>query len=193
MWTPTKADVSGDIGYTAGTYEATMGGVAEKGKYVEVWKKQGGEWKVMEDIFNADPGDTAPTQHVMVSGKDVSWGDAPPNLPPGAKLAVIAGDPSKPQAYALRLQLPAGYKVAPHWHPTDENVTVLSGTIALGMGDTFDQAALKDLPTGGYAVVPAQSHHYVAAKTAVVLQVNGMGPFALNYVNPADDPSKGKQ
>ena len=82
------------------------------------------------------------------------------------------------------------FRIAPHWHPTDEHVTVLAGTVAVGMGEKFDQAALKDVPTGGYFVAPAEMRHFFAAKSAATIQVHGTGPFVLNYVNPADDPSK---
>jgi ketosteroid isomerase-like protein len=197
QWTPVKADVSsaGDIGYTAGTYQATMGGTTEKGKYVTVWKKQSdGQWKVSEDIFNADAAPKSPaSQHVMVAAGAITWGDVPPTLPPGAKMAVVSGDPTQAQPFVIRIQTPAGYKVAPHWHPIDEHLTVLSGTASLGMGDAFDQSAMKDLSASGFASVPAEMHHFFMAKTAATIQVHGMGPFAVNYVNPADDPSKQKK
>ena len=196
-WTPTKADVSatGDIGYTAGTYEMTMTGVSEKGKYVTVWKKQSsGEWKAMEDIFNADAAPKGPsTEHVMVAPSAVKWRDAPPSLPPGAKMAVVSGDPAQAVPLVIRAQMPAGYRIPPHWHPTDEHVTVLSGTVALGMGEKFDESALKDVPSGGYFVAPTEMRHFFMAKTAATIQVHGMGPFAINYVNPADDPSQQKK
>jgi hypothetical protein len=105
-------------------------------------------------------------------------------------MAVISGDPSKAEPFVIRGQFPAGYRVAAHWHPTAENMTVLSGTVALGMGDKFDEAGLKDLPAGSYAVLPAEMRHFFMSKTAATIQVHGMGPFAVNYVNPADDPSK---
>ena len=193
-WTPTKAEVSttGDLGYTAGTYEMTMTGASEKGKYVTVWKKQsGGEWKATEDIFNADAAPKGPaTQHVMLAPSAVTWGEAPPSLPPGARMAVVSGDPSQAQPFVIRAQMPAGYRIPPHWHPTDEHVTVLSGTVSLGMGEKFDQSALKDVPTGGYFVAPAEMRHFFMTRTAATIQVHGMGPFAVNYVNPADDPSQ---
>jgi len=196
-WTPTKADVStgGDLGYTAGTYEMSMAGASEKGKYVTTWKKQpSGEWKAVEDIFNADASPKAPaSKHVMMSPSAVTWGDAPPSLPPGAKMVVVSGDPSQAVPYVLRAQMPAGYRIAPHWHPTDENVTVLSGTVALGMGEKFNQSALKDVPSGGFFVAPAEMRHFFAAKTAATIQVHGVGPFAINYVNPDDDPSRQKK
>jgi ketosteroid isomerase-like protein len=195
-WTPAKADVSanGDLGYTAGTYDMTMGSAAEKGKYVTVWKKQSdGQWKVTDDIFNADAAPRGPAaQHVMIAPGAITWGDAPPSLPPGARMAVVSGDPTQAQPFVIRAQIPAGYKIAPHWHPTEENLTVLSGTVSLGMGETFDQPAMKDLSTGGFTAIPADMRHSFMAKTAATIQVHGMGPFAVNYVNSADDPRQKK-
>lgn len=188
---PTKADVSksGDLGYTAGTYEMKMASGTEKGKYVTVWARQAdGAWKAKEDIFNADAEVTPATQHVVAAATALKWGAAPPVLPKGASLAVVAGDPSKAGPYVVRLRMPAGYRIMPHWHPTDENVTVLDGTGAIGMGDRFDAAKLQNLGTGAFTVLPATMHHYFMAKTAATVQIHGMGPFALTYVNPADAP-----
>lgn len=134
----------------------------------------------------------AASTHVMVTGKDVVWAPVPPVLNPGAQFAVISGNPGQPGPFVIRLKVPAGYKIAPHWHPTDEHVTVISGTFALGMGDTIDAKAAKDLSAGGYALLPAEMHHFAVARTATVVQVHGVGPFTLNYVNPADDPSQKK-
>jgi ketosteroid isomerase-like protein len=189
---PTGSDVaaSGDIGYTNGTYKASMNGGTEQGKYITIWRKQSdGQWKVRGDIFNADAGAPA-TTHVMFQPNTIKWGDAPPSLPPGAKIAVVAGDPSAAGPFVIRAQFPAGYKVPPHWHPGDENVTILSGTVAMAMGDTWDDKKLETVPVGGYVAIPAQMHHMLLAKTATTLQVHGMGPFVVNYINPADDPSK---
>jgi hypothetical protein len=133
------------------------------------------------------------TRHVALTPADVTWGDPPPWLNPGAKLAVMSGNPSEPGLVTLRLQMPAGYKIAPHWHPNDEHVTVLSGVFAVGMGDTFDQANMKELPTGSYGVVPEEMRHFAMAKGAAVIQVQGMGPFVIRYVNPADDPSRAQK
>jgi len=191
-WTPGKAEVAGtgDLGYTTGTYEANMGAGTEKGKYVTIWKKQAdGTWKATEDIFNADAAGP-PAAHVMVPASTLKWVEAPPSLPLGARIAVVSGDPSQAQPFVIRAQVPAGYKVAPHWHPGTENLTILSGTAALGMGEKFDQSAVTDLPAGSYAALPAEMRHYFLAKTATTFQVHGMGPFVVNYVNPADDPSK---
>jgi ketosteroid isomerase-like protein/mannose-6-phosphate isomerase-like protein (cupin superfamily) len=195
QWTPTKAEVGGDVGYTVGTYQSSMNGVAEKGKYVTAWKKQAdGSWKVMDDIFNADemPKMPAGTHTTLAAPADLKWGDAPPAFPAGLKLAVVAGDPGKAEPYVLRLQAPANYRVAPHFHPVTENVTVLSGTAALGMGDTFDEKKMETVGPGGYTTVPAEMHHYFLAKSAVTLQIHGIGPFAITYVNAADDPRNKK-
>jgi quercetin dioxygenase-like cupin family protein len=128
--------------------------------------------------------------HVIVGAPELTWGPAPPVFEKGAQMAVVSGDPGKAGPFVVRLKAPAGFKVMPHFHPTDENITVISGTFALGMGDKFDAAALKDLAPGGFALMPAEMHHFAMAKTAVIAQVHGTGPFALTYVNPADDPSK---
>jgi quercetin dioxygenase-like cupin family protein len=135
-------------------------------------------------------GQQAKPAHVAVNPADIKWGDPPPVFEKGAGFAVISGDPSKAGLYAVRLKLPAGYKIMPHWHPTDEHVTVISGSFSAGMGEKWDQAAMMTLPAGGYAVMPAEVRHYAMAATDAIVQVDGMGPFALTYVNPADDPSK---
>ena len=122
---------------------------------------------------------------------DIKWGDAPPIMPAGAKFAVLAGDPGKTGSYVIRLKMPDGYKVAAHWHPLDENVTVISGTFNLGMGDKLDTSQGKAYTAGAYGTVPAKMHHYGWCTGETEVQVHGMGPFKLTYVNPADDPSKG--
>ena len=120
---------------------------------------------------------------------DVKWGDAPPNLPAGAKLAVLQGDPGKAGPYTVRLQAPDGYKVMPHWHPTAENLTVISGEFHVGMGDAFDDAKGETLPAGSFASMPAHMHHYGWMKGETIVQIHGQGPFQLVYVNAKDDPS----
>ena len=123
---------------------------------------------------------------------EMKWGPAPPVLPAGAQFVVLAGDPAGKGLVTVRMKLPAGYVIPPHWHPTDEHVTVISGSLALGMGDKVDHKASKTLTAGGYGVAPANMHHYAWTKAGAVVQVNLMGPFAITYVNPADDPSHGK-
>ena len=118
----------------------------------------------------------------------ITWGPAPGVLPPGAKLAVLEGDPGQSGLYTLRLDLPDGYRVAPHTHPTDENLTIINGTFLLGMGDSFEAAGAEVLPAGGFATVTANMHHYAITRGRTVVQIHGMGPFVLTYVNPKNDP-----
>jgi quercetin dioxygenase-like cupin family protein len=132
----------------------------------------------------------AEDQHVAVQPGAVKWGPAPPALPKGAQLAVLYGDPGKDGPFVLRLKFPAGYKVPPHMHPSDENVTVISGLIQLSMGDKIEQKQKEALAAGGYTHMPKGMHHYGWAIQPTVVQVNGTGPFAITYVNPADDPRK---
>lgn len=133
---------------------------------------------------------TAATPHVVMQPADIKWGDPPPVFPAGAKMAVMKGDPSKPGMFIVRLKGSDGYKVAPHWHPTTENVTVISGTFNIGMGDHADPAKSTAMEAGAFASMPAKMHHWAWFKGETEVQVSGMGPFVLTYVNPADDPSK---
>jgi len=136
------------------------------------------------------PAAKPPGQHAVVTSGDLKWGPAPPGLPAGAEVAVVDGDPSKPGPYVMRAKFPAGYRVQPHFHPTDENLTIISGSLSVGMGDKFDDTSLKALGAGDFVRMPKQMHHYATAKDAVTFQIHGMGPFAITYVNPSDDPRK---
>ncbi|HEY6249335.1 MAG TPA: cupin domain-containing protein [Candidatus Angelobacter sp.] len=132
-----------------------------------------------------------PAATVMTPDK-INWGDAPPVFQPGAKLAVLSGNPAAAGQFIVRLKFPDGYKVMPHWHPTAENVTVVSGEFHVGMGDKWNDAGMLALPASSFASVPAHHSHYAVAKGETIVQVSAMGPFKLVYVNPADDPSKKK-
>lgn len=134
--------------------------------------------------------ETEQAKHIMISPSDIHWQDGPPSLPPGAKFAVIEGDAKKEGLFTMRIKLPAGYVVPAHWHPVDEHVTVISGTFMMGMGDKFDRKNLQKLTAGSFAVMPAKTTHFAAADKECIIQVHAMGPWAINYVNPADDPRK---
>ena len=124
---------------------------------------------------------------------DVKWGPAPPMLPAGAQMAVMSGNPAEKGFVSVRASVPAGYTVPPHTHPTDEHVTVLSGSMAFGMGDKMDPAMETTVASGGYFVAQALMHHYARATEASVIQIDMEGPFDITYINPADDPrNKGK-
>lgn len=123
--------------------------------------------------------------------EETQWGPAPPMLPPGAEIAVLAGDPTKPVPYTVRLRFPAHYAIPSHSHPTDEHVVVTSGTLTLGMGDTLTTGAAtnKTLTAGGFALAPAGMNHFAyTGGQATTIVLYGQGPVAFTYVNPSDDP-----
>ncbi|HEV7990964.1 MAG TPA: cupin domain-containing protein [Gemmatimonadaceae bacterium] len=116
------------------------------------------------------------------------WGPAPPSFPAGAQMAVLQGNPASTSLFTVRLRFPSGYKIAPHTHPTDENVTVIRGTFLVGMGTRFESKGMLTLPAGGFVTAPANHAHYALAQGQTEVQVHAMGPFAMTYINPADDP-----
>lgn len=123
----------------------------------------------------------------------VPYGPPPAFVATGAQVAVLEGDPGATSGdYTVRLKMPDGYRIAPHWHPQRENVTVISGTFKVGMGDHFDPSKMADFPAGSFAYLDPSMHHYAMASGEVVVQVHGMSPLQFNYVNPNDDPSRKK-
>ena len=126
--------------------------------------------------------------HQLIDPAKLSWIDAPPGLPAGAKQAILYGDPSKPGPFILRARLPASYRVAPHTHPTREMVTVLSGSMRLGFGTSGDPAQATPIATGSFVAMEPGTVHYLQTSQETVIQVAGEGPFQIVYVNPADDP-----
>ena len=123
----------------------------------------------------------------------IPYGPAPAFLAAGAQLAVLEGDPGASSGdYTVRLKMPDGYRIAPHWHPKRENVTVITGTFKVGMGDRFDESKMGDFPGGSFAYLDPDMHHYAMASGEVVVQVHGSSPLQINYVNPDDDPSRKK-
>ena len=119
---------------------------------------------------------------------DLQWGPAPAIFPAGAEMAVLQGNPGGSELFTVRLRLPNGYRIPAHTHPTDEHVTVISGTFLVGMGPTFQSDGMMKLKAGGFVTAPANHAHYAAAQGPAVVQVHAMGPFAMTYVNPADTP-----
>jgi quercetin dioxygenase-like cupin family protein len=118
----------------------------------------------------------------------VKWGPAPAVFPAGAQMAVMQGNPGSNGLFTVRLRFPNGYRVAPHTHPTDEHITVISGRLGVGMGKTVDAKQMMTLAPGEFATAPANAPHYAQARGTTVVQVHAMGPFVLTYVNPADTP-----
>ena len=128
--------------------------------------------------------------HVVVPADKVQWGPAPPFLPPGAQISVLAGDPHQKGDVALRLKFPANYEIAAHWHSMTEQVTVMSGMFHVGMGDKLDRNATQTLAPGGFVSLPGNMRHFAWTSEPTVVQLNLQGPFDIFYVNPADNPQK---
>lgn len=123
----------------------------------------------------------------------IRWQPGPADLPKGTQIAVLAGDPGKPGPFVLRVKFPPNTVVAPHRHATAENLTVLSGEVHHGMGETLDKERGDRLAAGAFVYLPGMMPHSVwTAASEAVVQVTGTGPFGLIYVNPADDPSKAR-
>lgn len=129
-----------------------------------------------------------PAGHHQVVGADaIQWKP----LRPGAEIAVISGDPNKEGSpFVMRFRYSGKARIPPHWHPTDEHLTILSGTFRLGVGERGDESATTALGPGAYAFVAAKMAHYAWADEGTTVQAHGIGPFVINYVNPADDPGK---
>jgi hypothetical protein len=132
---------------------------------------------------------TAESHHLVVAHDQLAWGPMPPQFPAGAELAVVQGDPGGDGFYVVRARMPKGYRIMPHWHPGTENVTVISGKLHIAAGDAFDDKAGDVLGAGGYASLPALMHHFAWAEEATEIQIHGIGPLAIFYVDPKDDPT----
>jgi anti-sigma factor ChrR (cupin superfamily) len=127
-----------------------------------------------------------------VSPDQLKWGPPPegamvgkPSVEPGgqAAFAVVAGNPlAVGQAYVMRIKCSDGFKIAPHWHPVTENVTVLRGALSLGMGDHYDESAMNTFSVGSFLSAPARMHHFAACKGDTELQIHGLGPFKFMYI-----------
>lgn len=127
--------------------------------------------------------------HAIVALPDkITWGPSPPELPPGAKAAVLEGNPSEAGQFTMRVLLPDRYRIPPHYHPFLEHVTVLKGTFKVGMGEKFDGSAMTLLPTGTFAALEPGTRHFAETQGETILQLHGVGPWGIIYVNPADDP-----
>ena len=118
----------------------------------------------------------------------LNWMPVPANFPPGAEVAVLSGDPSGNGLFTVRLRMPDGYRFPPHFHPTSEYVTVISGDFSVGMGTTFETKGMLELTPGGFVAAPAKEPHYALARGVTVVQIHAQAPFTLKYVNPADAP-----
>jgi quercetin dioxygenase-like cupin family protein len=129
----------------------------------------------------------------LYSPTTIEWRQGPAALPPGAKMAVLEGDPTKEGPFVVRFQFPAGYHVAAHTHPKTERATVISGTLYLAAGEALDRNSAKSLPAGSFGSWPAGMKHTAWFEGETIIQLHGIGPWQINYVNPADDPRNTKK
>ena len=144
---------------------------------------------IVSVLVGAPPGWSQTAGHRMISPNDLKWTDIP-SLPPGAKVAVIEGPLNEAVPFTFRLKFPANYRIPAHWHPAVERVTVLSGTFYMGVGDKLDMKNSMALSPGSMMIMQPKTNHFAWTKEEVVVQLNGNGPWAVTYVNPADDPRK---
>ena len=129
--------------------------------------------------------------HIMKVPDDLKWSEGPKSLPPGAQVTLMEGDPAKEGPFTLRLKLPADYTIMPHWHPKIEHVTVIEGEFYMGAGEKLDKSKAHSLPEGGFAVMPIKFRHFAfTANRPAIIQLHGIGPWEIYYVNPKDDPRK---
>jgi quercetin dioxygenase-like cupin family protein len=129
-------------------------------------------------------------KHTVVLADQVQWKPGPDSLPSGAQFVVLEGDPSKEGAFTMRLKLPSNYRIPPHTHPKVERVTVLQGSFRLGSGRHFDEQKMQRLTAGSFFIMPPGMEHYAATDQETIVQLNGFGPWGIQYINPADDPRK---
>jgi quercetin dioxygenase-like cupin family protein len=125
--------------------------------------------------------------HVIIGPAELEWSDIA-SMGPGAQIAVLEGDMSKPEPFTVRLKLDAGYRLAPHTHPAYERVTVLKGTFHFAHGREFDRAATTAMPVGGFAVMPPGAAMFGYTEEETIIQLHGTGPWGIEYVDPEDDP-----
>ena len=137
-------------------------------------------------VLSIDPAEAQ--EHVMLKAGDIQWQAAPPSVPKGAEIAVLYGNPAEEGPFAMRLKLPGGYAIPPHTHPKPEVVTVISGTFHLGMGEAADKGSTEALEAGSFFAFEPGSAHFAHTDDETVVQINSVGPWGIDYINPKDDP-----
>lgn len=131
--------------------------------------------------------------HIMHNPQGLTWTTGPKSLPPGSQIMVLEGDPAKAGPFTVRLKFPANYKIQPHWHPAIEHVTVMEGQFYMGPGDKYEEKNAQALNTGGFAVMPIKFNHFAFTKEKpATVQLHGIGPWDIIYLDPANDPRKTK-
>lgn len=187
---------SGDIATVVGKYQMNFttlaGPVADSGSYINVYRKgTTGKWEIVQELVTSHspaiqpPAFDTDANMAMSGGSSLKWDDLKvTGFDPGAKMAVVHGDPSGTGDYTIRLTFPDGYRFPVHWHPKAEHLTVVSGSFLLGMGTKADEKALKTYGPGDFLYLPAKNTHFGGAKGVTVVQLHGLGPFTINLGTP---------
>lgn len=131
--------------------------------------------------------DEGPDHHLIFTPEDIEWQDAPASLEDGAEVAVLEGNPSEPGVFTMRIKMPDGFHISPHWHPNVERVTVISGDFLLGSGEMLDREATQRMGPGSYTSMPPEMTHFAIADGETVVQLTSIGPWVINYINPEED------
>lgn len=194
-WVPQKIDVASpavatEYGTYTDSYDTPNGKEGDSGTYVTIWHKVNGKWRVALDapVSSMPAPAAAPAEgmnFIAHSGSALDWHEFnSPGFAPGAKVALLSGDPSKPGQFALRLSFPDGYMVPLHWHPTAETVTVISGAGQFGMGNAVEMSSAHAFAAGDYVFIPGRHAHFLRTSGPTIVQVNGRGPFQINLGAP---------
>jgi ketosteroid isomerase-like protein/quercetin dioxygenase-like cupin family protein len=198
MGTPISVTTSksGDMATVVGRYKLSFTGVGgpvnDSGSYVNILRKgPAGKWEIVQELVTSHaptiqpPAFDTDANMVMAGGTSLKWDDLKvTGFDPGAKIAVIHGDPAGTGDYTVRLTFPDGYRFPVHWHPKAEHVTVLSGSFILGMGTKVDRTVEKTYAPGDFLYLPAKNTHFGGSKGVTVIQLHGIGPFAINLGTP---------
>jgi hypothetical protein len=136
------------------------------------------------------PGTSGTDGHKMLNENNLTWKAGPASLPPGAQMAMLEGDPAKAGPFTMRLILPSNYRVGPHFHPAVEHVSVIKGNFYMGTGKEFKEDAATRIKANGFAVMPVGYAHYAFTRGKTIIQLHGVGPWGITYINDADDPRK---
>lgn len=114
---------------------------------------------------------------------ELTWVTCPPSLPAGCEMSVLEGDLRKEMLFTVRVRIPNGFEMNPHWHPGNERATILEGRIGVGFGDEVDREKAIWFGPGDYYVNAKGAHHFVLADGPVLLQLTGLGPWKVNYLD----------
>lgn len=125
--------------------------------------------------------------HQMTTPDTLKWTPSPA-LPAGAQIAVIQGPLNEAVPFIARVRFPANAKVPAHSHSAIEHVTVLSGVMHMGTGDKLDPSKGQAFGPGSVTIMQPGTTHFAWFGEETIIQLHGVGPWTVTYVNPADDP-----